>query len=161
MIRKLEARGVNDLEMRARLYRVELLIRQGQLEEARRLLHHLEQEHLGRNPPFRDAVDLLWIRYLNARGRHREALQRFPHWFQDLEGPIPSGTARLQLDALRAETLVFARDPRARTYLQQAWRHVQTLARSLSSPDQARRFLSRQPEVQTLRALRRQIHRLG
>ena len=161
LIRKLEARGVNDLEMRARLYRVELLIRQGQLEEARRLLHHLEQEHLGRNLPFRDAVDLLWIRYLNARGRHREALQRFPHWFQDLEGPIPSGTARLQLDALRAETLVFAQDPRARTYLQQAWRHVQTLARSLSSPDQARRFLNRQPEVQTLRALRQQVHRLG
>ncbi len=158
MVRKLSQRGMRDLEMRARAYALELLIGQGELGQARRLLHELEQQqYLPQNPGFRDTVDLLWIRYYNAQGRAEKALRRFSRWFQDLRGPIPSGTARLRLDALRGETLVRARDPRARAYLEDAWNHVEKLAQSLSRSDWKHRFLRRCPEVQTLRTLRERV----
>ena len=154
LIQRLRQRGIHDLELRARLYRIRWLTETGRWKAARAALQETEALVLSQYPQFQDPLELEWIRFLNATRQHRQALARFPRWFRDLKGPIPSGPLRLSVDALRAETLVHAEDPRAGPYLEQAWKHVLRLARHLPSPQHAQRFLQRHPEVQRLRALR-------
>ncbi len=159
LIHRLQSRGITDLEMRARFYRVHLQMDLQDFAAATQDLQEIATEFLPRHPQFRDLVDLAWIRLLNATGRAREAMRRFSRWFEDLSGPVPSGTARLTIDAVRGETLVRAGDARAPEYLKEAWEHALRLARSLPTEEQARRFLARERRVQVLRRLREQAVR--